>query len=1362
MSVRAYLRLVLLLSLAGLLGFLGYLICRERDPLLPLAAAEKAYVQVGKANEDREAYREAVAGYDQAFILLENAYRRIEGANGLDPEKAKDVAGKILYLKSKVLRDKYYCLALAAGKPLAEATDSVTGENFRNIYAIPDSADQADAAGSLRGAAMHFLPGELDVQLDALRLTLMTQPISWDHVERIGKAILALKPDDSRAKYLLARVDFEQPDQRTHRPTPPEKRSRERVLVASRTIDEVKADPKFPVWRTDYLRASIHRWLMKNPVGDREKGQRDELKILDGLLLDPFNGALARMRKGQGFDNLGAWDSEGILGLYVMATEVAMEKARKKPGVSKDNGFVKPADSLAMQAVFVELLDFCAAKAKRNDPNFPRPLLMATLLNTMVSGQAMLALAYPKEWQQGLQQLRPLFKEEFDAERCDPTRVAQFAELLLREAQIVLRRGGMAEQAQELHAEAKKWLGDGLAFGNRHHFKNEQMLPLNVLAANVYFISGEKRDVVAPILEALHRIGLPQTMATALMIDGAFDEREGRLLLAKEKIERAVKIDGGDEEIRGHATLANIYMAMERPDYALLNLLHLKEIFNRYDDLADQEKEWLAVFLRSPQNYHALTVIASLENARRTIAVHLRKNPGTKTFPPDLVKEDENRVKGLFKRELASLTNNPAFIARTAWVHHLALTNRRKEAEDEWQALNINFPDRLELLSLKIELLERDAFESGDLQKRKALPTEVDRLILAFMKAHPADQSAQLYYATWLAHTRRTEPAVASLKAIVEGSSVTPEVRRTATAIMLTLESDLSPNALLRHLPRNPQIDRVLFDLGKNSINSKAEIRSALSRHESLGLTRIMQADDLYVSGEFAKAAQAFALALDHTRVRPFAEQGFLRSILALANRDPQAARTTIDGIYLEFPNEPTILIAYASVLLAQDNIGSATDDWELHRTMGSALNAWEQRLGGVNKDKSAAIALTRSEFWARANRFDLALGQAKRALNYDRQNPVALAACATLILDDPSQDPRPELQEYLIELERFAPNSVAVRRLLGRAAERSHQWNDAVRYFERNIAAAPKDRESYARLINVLDAQEETEEAAKWLKEWRAKLPNDSQAVSIEIRRLAQAKDIKRAIEVADRFLEQTQKIGIERAQKASDAKTKAKLIEDSRWLPQLELVRGFALGGALDEAERRILQMPKLYADSLPAQEMLADVYLKRKQWDKAEPILTALVDKNPRNLTLVNNLAQLLAVHTKNPSRAREVIRASMKTDATAMSVRATDRLPAEFLNTIGVVYTKLDNPAYGRELLQFFTTAALRFPNDPRVELYTGVGYELIGENERAADHYERAIKKAVHPSISTEQRDLLLTDAVAFRDRAQLKAKAQSR
>src|SRR3954471_8138315 len=175
MSGKAKLRLALMFLLLGVSAYVGFLFFQERDPVVPLQAAERA-LQDCQQLEKLKDFKGAADKYDQANVILEDALKRLNGPHGLEKEKLEEVSGKVLYLKGIALRDKYYALAAAAGKLLAEAKDSVTNESFRTVLNIPDANDRKEAAGCIRGAAIHFLPKDYAVQLDAMRIELMEQP----------------------------------------------------------------------------------------------------------------------------------------------------------------------------------------------------------------------------------------------------------------------------------------------------------------------------------------------------------------------------------------------------------------------------------------------------------------------------------------------------------------------------------------------------------------------------------------------------------------------------------------------------------------------------------------------------------------------------------------------------------------------------------------------------------------------------------------------------------------------------------------------------------------------------------------------------------------------------------------------------------------------------------------------------------------------------------------------------------------------------------------------------------------------------------------------------------------------------------
>ena len=139
MSGKAKFRLLLLMVLAGVCGYVGFLVFKERDPRPVFESAER-YVKEGKDLEKLVQYKAAAEKFDQANVLLEHAMTRLSGPHGMEQDAHKDMSGKVLHMKALAIRDKHFALAAAAGKPLPESTDTVTNQKFRNVLEIPDVA----------------------------------------------------------------------------------------------------------------------------------------------------------------------------------------------------------------------------------------------------------------------------------------------------------------------------------------------------------------------------------------------------------------------------------------------------------------------------------------------------------------------------------------------------------------------------------------------------------------------------------------------------------------------------------------------------------------------------------------------------------------------------------------------------------------------------------------------------------------------------------------------------------------------------------------------------------------------------------------------------------------------------------------------------------------------------------------------------------------------------------------------------------------------------------------------------------------------------------------------------------------------
>jgi predicted Zn-dependent protease len=1351
MSGKSKFRLLLMAALAGVCGYVGFLIFRERDPRIPYEAAAQAY-RDGQMLEKRREFKAAADKFNLSAEILEHAWKRLNGLHGLDETELKELSGRVLFLKAMALRDKHYDLAEAAQKPLPDTKDSVTNTTYRNVQTIPDSKDRDEAMGAIRGAAIHFLPKDYDVQLEALRLELMTSPIAWDQVEKLSNQILDVKPEDSRAKYLLAKFHFEQP-QAGRVQIAPENRSPERIKTSKRLIEEVKADPKFPIWRTEYLNAQIHFWMMNRHRNKRDREFFAELKELDELLMADGGGALPRIRMGEGLEHLGSWDTEAIVALHALAADISVETIRKR----------QLPDFSSLNRVFRMTLDFCKKKTDKEDPAFSRAMIISTLLNLMSKSQSFLATQSTTDWTDALNMLRPLLREEFKSERCDPYRVAQFAELLMREAHLQKRIN--APGWEKLPDEAKAWLDEGLKYGNDHSLSNLQMAPFNMLAANILFFNTDKRENLTPYIERLELTkNHPQAQALALVLDGACDEREGRLDKARWKLERALRVEGahGEEEVRANASLANIYMAMGMPDHAIQSLKRLRDVYDRFKDLSDLEKQWVGQFLRQPVDYYALIAIADMESARKTIETFRTKNPAAKTFPIALVHERQERVKTLLKSELPLIGPSPAgFMTRVAWINYLTATRQRELAEREHHELKKVFPDRLELLTLKVGLIQiqaMEAMEAGNQNYAEQLVRSIDLEIDAFIETHqksPVALRAKLYKVLWLGQTKRHADAQKDLAKIgLEADKENQEFQRVFSTISLSRGTGASPFQLVQHIPHDPQIDKVLQTITANIEDQQAKIKSILTRFESVGISKVMQAEDLYAKGQYAEAANAFAGTLDFTRIKAMAQQGVIRSMFALAAKNADEALNLNMLLVKDFPKEPALHLCYAYIFLVRDEIGTPTSNWEQGHNMGSALNVWEQHMKDETSENNVMIALTQAEFWLKANRMDVARQRTQRALSFEPENPDVLARCIQSILDDPSFEADKELGGYLARLRRLTPENSPligfVNFMTARAEEYQGDREKALRIYHDMVSRHPQDRDAAVRLITLFETNRDFDNALAIARFWRKALPTDLQAVAAEIRLLSRKQQQKQAREVATAYYDESMKRVTELAGKIKDpdpAKQKKyynEAIETVRNQADLEMANAFFLGGDLAEAEKRLLALPSdLRNETLP-QELLGELYVKKQDWAKAEEIFEALHGRDRQNPVAANNLALVLSEHRNRPDRAREVIRAATKGNGVT-TTRSADRFSPVFLATVGAVYMKLDSKQYADEFSKFYKSAYDRYPKDPRILLYWGYAHELKGEYARAEMLYQTAMKNFAHRGMNEEQRRLLARD-----------------
>ncbi len=388
-----------------------------------------------------------------AAVFLEEANRlagKALDAIGKEPQEAADRSrqeGQALRLRARVLRDLCFARGLADGSPLSEWRDNITGEQFRSYWAIHDNRLREEVIGYLRQAGQR-LTDDAEVQKETLRAESMYPFPDWDRVEKQAQQVLQLDPKDTRALYLLAHFEFEQPG--PPNPTPPARRDRERVLRAREHVRVLKETDHYPLWRTLLLEAEIAQWLRDDAArrGETDR-QRAEEETLRKLLLAPGSGVVARVKAGEGREHLSVWDAlsfgevPALLGLHLMALDVAVKGVRESKDAARERELLDDTLTLCRQ-----LTD---ANASWTAP-CARTAALA-VIETLPARKDEPAPQRKKDRERVLELARKVGG--------DPEYYKTIADLLIREAALEGQHGNK-ELRDELRKESVQWIDKGL------------------------------------------------------------------------------------------------------------------------------------------------------------------------------------------------------------------------------------------------------------------------------------------------------------------------------------------------------------------------------------------------------------------------------------------------------------------------------------------------------------------------------------------------------------------------------------------------------------------------------------------------------------------------------------------------------------------------------------------------------------------------------------------------------------------------------------------------------------------------------------------------------------------------------------
>jgi hypothetical protein len=615
---------------------------------------------------------------------------------------------------------------MADGKPIPEVIDTTTREYYRSFLNIRDSGKFKEAKDALE-LAFARMPKNPELLREFLRLHLSVEQINWGFVAQLCRSILELDANDSRANYMLARVEFEQYDD-GNKPTASERKDPERVLKSRDYLEASKKSAVYPIWRTLELEVLMTRWLLAQPPEKRcgIDEQKESARVRE-LLFDPKTGALARAANREGFDGLSRLDVIGIINIHQAAIEVAAEDARKAP----------TGPQLILHSALKSLLSIARVLAED-----PKNILLAgevieVLTATSVAAQPEAERSMPAEWDTFARSLEAFCKKAVESKTCRASASIRLAEIHQVDADKAAARNDPAAVAA-VERKALEWYDEAARWPK---MSDEMRVDVNARALELKTSTAGPVAVMEPNLTALRGLKGPKAKAAAAFFAGAAAVRVGRLTEALGHLNEAAGVEnGGEFVLRAFAALPALALQTGKYREAANFARDLDKGWDNLAGFSRHGKAWVAQFVGNRDELSAIAASAQFALARQRVERELKDRPG-KPLAADLTQSIEKAADAAMQKIKGK--GGPNMIARLAQLEFLTVVGRSADAKAALDALNADYPNSADVLRVEITNVEA----------RKA----------ADARARIASEASKLFWAEWLASTGRTTEAIAGL-----------------------------------------------------------------------------------------------------------------------------------------------------------------------------------------------------------------------------------------------------------------------------------------------------------------------------------------------------------------------------------------------------------------------------------------------------------------------------------------------------------------------------------------------------------------------------------------------------------------------
>lgn len=1307
----------------------------------------------------------ALTRFHEAILSAENMLSDLEGSvtePAVDKEQMEQnqkMLGHAYWLKHRAVKARGFTKLLVDKKPLPTYEGQAEGTPDQvmlklSALRLPDEASRQEAVVCLREAA-YRLSTNIDVLREAVATEIQFEPMQWNHVHAFATTLAELDPQDERALYLLARLEYEQPvsvkadSGPGTMPMPALKRSRDRMVKGLEYLTRLKSVEKPIRWRTTYLEAQMQAWLVqyyRNPSQLRPDAEQQAMTHLRGMLLDNELGVMAKVKKDDKLNVSSRLDLQGLLGLHQMALELVLDESRRSTGSQAVSDVQQRPWAEALQ----RQMDACAAVAGK--AKSPARIVEVTDFMVQASLKVMptLVASRPEAWAAYRNQTLELAQEAKGSMRPQHPLPLRLADLLTREGQwLELCGDKLASQARM--KEAMDWLDIGIKSFPASATVTPLLASMHEGKLRLLMSLQPARTTVEVHLDALRASKLEPFVAAAAYYEGIMAEREGRLQLARTQLEQATRSSRSDLSRRALTLLVPIYLTLEMPEPALNAINDLNRLMTKLDAMNHEERNWLFSMVRGPEELLPQRVQALVMAAN-----HARQQLLTAKSPSSDLRNAPARYEAEVKSCLEKAPQNANCTGRMylAWTQYLLQHDRAEEAKPCLAVLQRTHPDWLETLQLEIgcQLAEvaQETKASGVVPEQSPTTVlKIDSIIQAYLKRPQANAAAKLVWLKWLESTRRTDLIQQYLDDAAFFTSSAPDKKLKALACIYLGKREES-QVILQALPKDPQLDVALLQAARTLSEQQQAISSALQHHQDAGLFRTWSAALSLAQGDYAEACRGFVQCLEYPRVRPLVRQGLTQALAAWAKYQPLEARKQAAEALQSYPSESSLLLGYALASLQLGEIGSLTDAGNQVKDMATALKAYEAAMVQEGQEASTASWIE-TQCWLQAERRDWACIQALRTIELNPQMYAAHVLAIQLHLESTQAQDWDKALAIAIQYAKVQPQSTDAVFCLGRCYARVGKLNQAMNLYKQIMEQHPRFAPVYPAACMELMTSGKPESmtaAVQVLDRWKAALPTDSGVALMEVQLAVKQGKVTQARSVVERVLvaietgpgNSIQTVGLTSEKQQTLALLKADAL--------CQLGQSMAQAGENSQAIACYQKAIDLVPEYETAQLLLGNQYLvhlkqcppasasRQQTVQAAVAIYTSIYRRHPGHAVAGNNLAWLMATELNNGLEAYRIMQ-EVRVGKHRVKPLAGDMMSVALLDTLGVIYQKMNKPEQQAERLEIFETARRRYHDDPRVIYHLAQAYLASKQKKLAQQAFQSARTLVAKSSLAME-------------------------